>query len=418
MKEKFSQLKNEIFSFNPALRLFLLAVTLCSFLIAAEYGVTRPVSNAIFVSVFGVGFFPYAWLATVPLNFLIVFLYNRYLPKFGCVRIFFTIVCLVALIHGVSALLLPTYPQISFFHYIWKDIYILLMFKQLWSLIHNTLNTSQAKFIYGFLFGIGGLGSVLGSLVPSFFAVQFGSEKLLWFSLPLYALLFFTYLWAYRQSGFKEEPNWSGQAKTGAFNTVLNSKLLLYILLIVAFMQISIALVDYQFNSFLQTHIPTQDLRTEYCGRMISIINTFSLSFQLLGGFLAIHFLGLKNAHFLVPLFLLFNGAISLFIPTFAVISYAFVAIKATDYSFFSVIREMLYIPLKSDEKFRAKAVIDVFAYRSAKAFASFLLLFLQFFISSKPIFLVSILSVVTFAAWSIVVFLMFREFRPQLESV
>lgn len=38
----------------------------------------------------------------------------------------------------------------------------------------------------------------------------------------------------------------------------------------------------------------------------------------------------------------------------------------------------MLYIPLNVEEKFKAKAVIDVFAYRSSKALASFAILFLQ----------------------------------------
>jgi ATP/ADP translocase len=36
--------------------------------------------------------------------------------------------------------------------------------------------------------------------------------------------------------------------------------------------------------------------------------------------------------------------------------------------SLFGVIREMLYVPLQLDEKFRAKAIIDVFAYRTSKA--------------------------------------------------
>lgn len=80
-------------------------------------------------------------------------------------------------------------------------------------------------------------------------------------------------------------------------------------------------------------------------------------------------------------------------------ISFAYVTIKAFDFSLFGVIKEMLYIPLKLDEKFRAKAVIDVFAYRSAKAFASFLILFLQ------PLAGLRILNVLTWS--SIAIFLL-----------
>lgn len=244
------------------------------------------------------------------------------------------------------------------------------MFKQLWSLIHTTMDTSKSKFVYGLLFGLGALGGIVGSFVPGFLAVRIGSEKILFLAIPVYALLFFFYSLAFRHSSFKDgrkfEKGTEGKPAIGAFRMVASSRFLTCVLLLVIFMQLSIAFVDYQFNSFLETHIPTKDLRTEYFGRLTGIINIFYCSFQLLGGFLVIHFLGLKRSHLLVPIFLLGNGLLFLCLPTFAMISYAFVAIKAIDYSFFSPIREMLYIPLKIGEKFRAKAVIDVFAYRSA----------------------------------------------------
>lgn len=404
----------KFFSLDRSLKLFLLGVALCSFLISAEYGITRPASNAIFLTYFGVDFFPYAWLATLPLNFIIVSLYNRILPRIGCQRTFLGVISLVILIHAISGYLIPYYPGVSFFHYIWKDIYILLMFKQLWSLIHSTINTQNAKFVYGFLFGIGAVGGVLGSLVPSFLAVKLGSEKLFFLAIPIYLLICLCYMFAYKKS--KVEIPLATFETTSPFKVIANSKLLTNILLIVVFMQISIAFGDYIFNAYLENHIPTKDLRTEYCGRMISIINSISMGFQLLGGFLTIHFLGLKNAHRIVPVYLLLNTGLFFFFPTFAIVSYLFIAIKALDFSFFSVIREMLYIPLKPDEKFRAKAVIDVFAYRSAKALASFLLLFLQFVTASKPLYLVGVLSVITFLLWSFVVYLMFRK-SPELQQ-
>lgn len=404
----------KLFSFDPKLRFFLLAVSLCSFLICAEYGITRPASNAIFVSYFGAGFFPYAWLATVPLNLLIVFLYDRVLQRFGCVKVFLGVASLVCGMHALCAALLSSFPSLSFLHYVWKDIYILLMFKQLWSLIHSTLDTSKAKFIYGILFGLGGLGSVMGSFIPGFFAVQVGSEKILFFAIPIYVLLFLLYRFAFRHSGLKEGDLKREEKKPSIspFRLVAESRFLTYLLLVVVFMQMSVAFVDYQFNAFLETHIPTKDLRTQYYGRMIGIINSLSTAFQFLGGFLVIHFLGLKRAHLMVPVFLLGNALLFLWNPLFSVISYAFVSIKAIDYSFFGVIREMLYIPLKTEEKFRAKAVIDVFAYRTARALASFLLLSLQFFTNSKPIHFVGMLSVIAFGVWAVVVFFLFKEHK------
>ena len=62
-------------------------------------------------------------------------------------------------------------------------------------------------------------------------------------------------------------------------------------------------------------------------------------------------------------------------IPSFAMTAFAYSLTKSIDYSIFGVLREMLFLPLKLDEKYRAKAVIDVFAHRTSKALASFLLI-------------------------------------------
>ena len=94
--------------------------------------------------------------------------------------------------------------------------------------------------------------------------------------------------------------------------------------------------------------------------------------------------------------------------------TYSFASIKALDYSFFGIIREMLYIPLKTDEKYRAKAIIDVFAYRSAKAFASLFLIFIQDATGLNVIILISIMSMLIYFIWTRIVSIMFKK-HPQI---
>jgi ATP/ADP translocase len=101
---------------------------------------------------------------------------------------------------------------------------------------------------------------------------------------------------------------------------------------------------------------------------------------QFVGAFVLLQIVGLKNSHFLIPsLFALY--ALGLVVmPCFPLVVATFSTIKACDYSLFTILKEMLYLPLSSEEKFKAKAVIDVFAYRSSKALASFALLASQWF--------------------------------------
>lgn len=412
-----AKLKQEYLALPSQVKSFLLAAMLCSFCISAEYGASRPTSNAIFITFFSAEMIPYAWLLSIPINLLLVFLYNRLLYRLGCFRMLVAFVIVAMTINLFSAFFILKYPWLSFAHYIWKEIYILLMFKQLWSMVHSTIAPSIAKRFYGLLFAAGGIGSVLGSSLPGFLAVHTGSQALFLLSLPIYLLLFFSYRYAYQRShvsegkGSFEIP----QIQSGIFSHIVKSRYLSFILFLVIAMQVATAFVDYQFHAFLGESIFDLDLRTQYCGRLVSLINLVSLVFQLGTGLFLLPLLGMKKAHQAIPLFLGANALLFWLTPSFAFISYSYVCVKSLDYSFFGVIREMLYVPLKLDEKFRVKAVIDVFAYRTAKAFASFLILLFQYIPLIQPVRLVTWLLLSLYALWFYVTIFLFRKSHQEV---
>jgi AAA family ATP:ADP antiporter len=51
---------------------------------------------------------------------------------------------------------------------------------------------------------------------------------------------------------------------------------------------------------------------------------------------------------------------------------------KAFDYSIFRAAKEILYVPLSFDERYRAKEIIDVFGYRTGKGASSVVIVVLQ----------------------------------------
>lgn len=398
-------------------KLFIAFAMIAGFLIAAEFGVTRPASQSIFLSLFSTTSFPWVWLVTVPLNFVAIYLYNFFLPKIGPLRMFAAVSSVVAVIHLLCAFFLPDLPWLSFFQFAWKDIYILLMFKQFWSMVHSTVQPARAKYLYGVIFGMGALGGIAGNAIPSFFAPDFGSEKLFLFTLPVYFLLFFFYRKALSLSAIPQEefaahltPNLTG------FSLIRRSSFLTALLALVVCMQISVALIEYQFSAHLEANILDKDLRTAYCGQLFGLANILSGVLQFGGGFLMVHFLGVRGSHFFVPLMLLANALFSLAIQSFSVISFAFVFLKAVDYSLFGVVREMLYIPLPLDEKFRAKAVIDVFAYRTSKAVVSLFILLLQIEVGAYLLSVTHFLSVAVLIGWIGVAVWMFRKRIPLAE--
>ena len=391
-------------------KLFIFFAILTNFCIGGEYAITRPASQSLFIGTFSTSALPAFWLATIPLNLLVVSLYNRFLSRLGPLKMMGVITSSVALINFLCAFLLPLYPELVFFQYCWKDIYILLMFKQLWSMIHSTLPQKYSKTFFGIIFGGSTAAACLGSLVPGFYASKFGTESLFLCTPCIYAVLFLFYFLAYRCSSVGEvKMEEQNPTMREAFSLISKNRILVAILLFGVCMQVSVAFVEYQFNHHLEIAFPVKDLRTECYGKIFSILQAVSFLFQTVGSFIVLNFLSVKRSHLLIPILLLLTAAGQLAIPGFAMIATAFILTKSMDFSLFGIVREILFSPLKVDEKFRAKAVIDVFASRTSKSIASFLLWGLQFWVGAKVFAFTTYLSLAILGVWILVVAWFFK---------
>ena len=360
---------------------------------------------------------PFAWLALLPLNYVVVKGYNKLLHMLGPISLLGFTTLLVSVLNVVTAMYVQTTPILSFLQFTLKDIYILLMFQQLWSVIHVTIKLKEAKYLYGFIFGIGGLGSFMGSFLTSRFATVLGSENLLFFTPVIYlvycALFIMLVALSKKHTGCKSldmftEPK--GDTSNG-FQLVGKSRYLQYILVIVVAMQLTTTLVEYQFNHYLELTYPEQDPRTAFQGQLFSWVNGITALMQFFGSAAFVHLLGLVRAQIFMPVILTGFAIGNVIFPTFGMMSVAYGSIKSLDYSIFRVATEMLYIPLTVQEKFKAKAVIDVFAYRSAKALGSFIVLALQF------CFPLSVHEAINYGAFAVLVLWLFATYGISKEK-
>jgi hypothetical protein len=181
-----SNIKKAFLIFSSKEKLFIFAVAVGVFFISCDYAIIRPASTSIFLSQFSSKMFPYCWMLAIPVNLFIVYIYNRLLLKYGSLKTFFFFISSIILMNVSTSIFLKSFPFIIFIQFIFKDVYILLSFKQLWSLIHSTINTNKAKFLYGLMFGIGSLGSVFGGGISAIFATKIGSNNLFFLSFLFY----------------------------------------------------------------------------------------------------------------------------------------------------------------------------------------------------------------------------------------
>ena len=159
------------------------------------------------------------------------------------------------------------------------------------------------------------------------------------------------------------------------------------------------------------------DQRTAFLGRFFGYVNLINVFLQFLGTFGIVRWLGLKKTHLLVPFVLVINITGFILFPSFVAMSLCFGAVKALDYSIFGIIKEQLYIPLGINEKFKAKAIIDVFAYRSSKALASLLILGLSAIYSQRLDYYMSwgVLGITT--VWIITIAFMFKYYTLRVSQ-
>lgn len=417
----FSKIKGswgEVVHMPRNLKLFLICAMFCGFFINAEYALVRPISNSLFIHEFGASFFPVAWLLVIPLNFLCVFGYNFFLSRWGCKTTSLRVIFTILVVNLLFAALIPIFPSLSMTFYVWKEVYIMLLFQQLWSLIHTNFDMKKAGALYGIIFGIGGLGGICGSLIPGLFAVKAGSEALLYLSVPLClgvaALYFFTAHFGVLPAKDAIQKKTKLSDILTEFKFITSSKTLFFILAIVVFMQCTSTLIDYQFSRVLENTVLDKDLRTEYFGKTLAIMQAIMICLQFVGTFLLVNLFGLRALHCLIPLFLAANAVLYLFFPAFGMIAFSYITVKAFDFSLFGITKEMLYVPLSSEAKFRSKSIIDVFAYRSSKAVASFLILLVQAITTTGAVFCLSIISLVILTMWSLMAY---RTLRPSAQS-
>lgn len=401
-------------------RLFLFLAMACSFFVVAEASIAKSIAAACFVERYSASSFPYVWMAVVPAGFLIVWLYNNLITRIGCLKTFLTFFILAININLFSAFFYGKFYYWFFFLYLWKEVYILLLFHQLWAVINATLVSKQGKGVFVLLFAAGGIGSTLGSYFLAQMTPLLGTYKGILLTLPFSFSVgaCFTLLLYLRERMDKVEP--IHFAVQGFFDFFESARLirasltLQFILFLVVSMQVSSTLLDYFFQNSLFELLPNNmDARTVHSSSFFFYVNFINLLIQVgLSSFL-LRKAGIALIHLFIPSSLLMMLAFCFFSPTFSSISFMYGSIKVLDYSIFGVSKELLYLGLGMDEKFRAKATIDVFGYRSSKALASIAILFFPF--TSLYIVLFSVLSL-----WSALVYYYFfflKRDRPELQE-
>ena len=361
-----------------------LLMFLYSFLAMTSYNILKPLTRSQFIRNLGADNLPWVLLAA---GVLIGFIMQGYskgvslLPRKWVIPVTQAMMAGLLVAFWVAFQTGSDWVAVAFYFY--GLILGVLLISQFWTLANEVYDPRQAKRIFGFVGGGASLGGIMGSYILTSLVGVLGPTNLLLVSaaiLGLCALIVTSILGRERQlelahvTATGEEAGVSGSE---AIKLLANSKHLQIIALVIGFAAIGAAIIEQQLN-MAAAQFATQGTDLE------KILGSVQLWLSIIGFTIQIwltsrihRLLGIGFALLILPvslgstaLIMLFNAAI--WAPMLARISDT-----SLRYTVDKTTREILFLPLSSDTKAKAKPFIDVTMDRLSKGIGAALLLVL-----------------------------------------
>ncbi|MDY7036513.1 MAG: Npt1/Npt2 family nucleotide transporter [Thermodesulfobacteriota bacterium] len=382
-----------------------LPIFCCFFLVLFSYSFLRPLCQALYLTAMGSAKLPQVWIISAAAMAVVVWIYNRSISSTRPLSLY-----IVSNVIAIGFFLVFYFyfsvknKAFSTMAYIVKDIYVVILIEQLWSFCNANFSVNRAKTVYGFLAGGCSIGGIVASVMTAKLAPILGSNNLIFIGSSSLLAGIFLFAYACRRSSHAQRSEGNREAKAvppieipegrgdtggeqgisnddkafGGLGLVFKSKYLVLICLMLMLSQFVTALIDLQFNQILESEVTKLDLRTAYFGKFFAVTNMVSLIFQFVISAPMLHFLGLYLTLILVPAIMGLGSFGFFFATTMVVIFATKTANKSLTYSIFRSAKEILYIPLSLVEKYKGKAVIDMFIYRFSKAAIALVIIGLQ----------------------------------------
>lgn len=261
--------------------------------------------------------------------------------------------------------------------YFFGDLYTTLMVATFFAFLNDSVTSEAAKRLYG-LIGLGGVaGGAFGTTVLSAYIDDVSMANWLWICFGMGVAIMAIAFGAARAFGssaaerphadsFDSEPKAS--ALEGA-RRVLGSRYLLSIVAIVGLYEMVSTIMDFQFTSTILHYLDGDEIGRQFA-LVFAVTNWVALFVQLFLTSYIMRRFGVGVALLALPAVALAGSAGFLAFPVLLTGSFLNTADNGFSYSINQSAKEALYVPTSRVEKYQAKAFIDMFVQRFAKALA------------------------------------------------
>lgn len=261
--------------------------------------------------------------------------------------------------------------------YLFGDLYSTLMVATFFAFLNDSVRPDAAKRLYG-LIGLGGVsGGWFGTEVLRIYIKSLSYGQWLWVCLGIAVLIVLIAAAAGRlfdgqaprpAAPKEDKPKEKPSLLEGA-QLVFRSPYLLSIVAIVGLYEMVSTIMDFQFTATIEHYLRGDAIGVQFA-TVFNITNRVAFAVQLLLTSFVMSRFGVGVALLFLPVAALLGSAAFMVFPVLWVGSLLNTADNGFSYSINQSAKEVLYVPTTRDEKYKAKAFIDMFVQRFAKALA------------------------------------------------
>ena len=285
------------------------------------------------------------------------------------------------------------HAQVARIFFVWLSVFNLFVISVFWSFMTDIFDDGQSKRLFGFIAAGGSAGALTGPAIAGGLANVVGVTNLLLFSagLLLAVLPCIRGLTRWSSSLRGEDSRSFGRGPAGVskaasrpdddpvlggglwagIKLVLRSRYLLGICALILLQTTLSTFLYFQQAHIVEAAFDDAAGRTAVFAGMDFAVNALTLTLQTLLTGRIVRILGLARALSVVPLVLMVGfGAIAA-APVLVVLVSVQVLRRAGDYALMKPAREMLFVVLSRDEKYKAKNFIDTAVYRGGDALSA-----------------------------------------------
>lgn len=391
---------------NPSVKKISFIIFLTYFFVLFSYPLVRSASSAIFYEHYTSADYSFASFVGVIALMVMIFINNKLQSLIGVHKLFVVTGFVTMITLALSFYFYQVgFHEMAYVIFATKEAYIVLLVHTCLAFSNVFYNLDDFKRLIGPIGASGSIGGIVGGFVTAELAKSFGTNTVFYCSLIFILISVICFYFSKDAKTKGLEPNKSITPLKAVRGV---KKYVALIAGVVTLSQFVIFIADLQFNTVFEQVVTTKDARTAYLGQFYSIINIVALAFQfILLPYLLVR-VRARSVFLAIPIMylVLVFGGLNFGMGYLFVIASVFIVMKGTDYSVFAAVKEVMFHPLLSLQKFGAKYITDMFIYRTAKALIAFLMAYYQI----NNMTTLSIMQFIFLSLWIVCVILLFKE--------